>query len=189
MKTFFAIILSSLALEMYGQADSNGPRKEKFFISAGYGLAGSFFVRSYDEFAPVARSAVFYKKRFVGISQNIGFGVNLTRGFQLKTSINYQHFTRKINFEDILGGSVFVKLNHTIHHRDYIWCAGVTKALKRNKHIFLPGIGIYYIRSEQEEVEIFYPNFVSNVERNFQSSNLEEAGAYMEFLYEYEFQP
>jgi hypothetical protein len=170
----------------YSQKKKN-ESKEKIFITAGYGLAGSFFVRSYEEFAPISGAQIFEKKKFVGVAQNIAFGINLNKGYQLRVGMNFQHFTRRIKTTDTLS-NVMIYLNHTIHHRDYIWFASISKTFEHKKHIFAPGLGIYYLRPKQEEVHIFTRAFV-NVERDYHNSRLEEGGIFAEFAYEYKFQP
>jgi len=189
MKFFLisALLLLSMSINLYAQDKVENNKKDKIFISAGYGLAGSFFVRSYDEFAPTQRYKIFYKKKFVGVAQNLALGINLKKNYQIKFGINFQHFTRKIKFFDTLNGVIII-LDHTIHHRDYMWFAGINKKYERKKHIFSPGLGIYYLRPKQEEVEI-YPNLVINQERDFNNSRLNEGGVFAEFEYEYKFQP
>lgn len=161
--------------------------KQKFFITTGYGLAGSFFVRSYDEFIPASRYKSFEKKDFLGSAQNIGIGVSLKKNYQFVLGLNFQHFTRSIKSKDTLG-YVEISFDNTIHHRDYIWFAGITKKFEQKNQILSPGIGIFYSRSKQEEVQIIYPNSYLFQERNFKNSRLEEAGVYAELAYEYKFQ-
>lgn len=183
------MFISFLHFNVYSQKRIEQSTRNKIFISAGYGLAGSFFVRSYDEsFAPYERYKIFYKKNFIGVAQNIGIGINLKNNYTLKAGLHFQHFTRKIKSADTLNG-VIVLFDHTIHHRDYMFFAGINKCFTKNKHIFSPGLGIYYLRPQQEEVEIFYPNLVTNIERNYKNSHLEEGGVSGELEYEYIFQP
>lgn len=182
--TLFTCII--ISLNSYSQTKAREP-KRKFFVSAGYGLAGSFFVRSYEEFAPLPTYKVFYKKHFVGVSQNLAIGINLKKNYQLRTGINFQHFTRRIKTKDTLN-NVIINLDHNIHHRDYMWFVGLNKNFEVKRHVFSPGLGIYYLRPKQEEVEIFYPSYVANIENDYHLGNLEEAGVFVEFAYEYKFQ-
>lgn len=187
MKYIIILFFISISSISYSQNKKPYEVKNKFFISAGYGLAGSFFVRSYEEFAPLPTYKVFYKKHFVGVSQNLAIGINLKKNYQLRTGINFQHFTRRIKTKDTLN-NVIINFDHTIHHRDYMWFVGVNKNFEVKKHIFSPGLGIYYLRPKQEEVEIFYPGYVANIENDYHLGNLEEAGVFVEFSYEYKFQ-
>ncbi len=68
-----------------------------------------------------------------------------------------------------------------------VW--GISKNFNVKKHVFSPGLGLYYLRVEQEEVEIYYPSYFANVENNYALGNLEEGGVFAEFSYEYKFQP
>lgn len=190
MKYFLAVCCFILfySLNVYSQKTVENKKKDKFFITTGYGLAGSFFVRSYDEFAPIPRYKTFYKKNFVGVAQNIAIGINLEKNYQIRIGLNFQNFTRKIKSKDTLS-DLTINLDHTIHHRDYMWFAGVNKNFEIKKHIFSPGLGIYYLRSKQEEVEIYFPSYFADIERDFKNSRLNEGGVYTEFSYEYKFQP
>src|SRR5690606_22417566 len=184
MKTICLFLFAHLIVFALNAQTSN---EGKFFITAGYGLAGSFFVRSYHEFAPIPNNKIFQKKNFVGNAQNFAVGYNLKNNWHINVGINFQHSTRRIKSLDTLG-NLILRLDHTIHHRDYMWFGSVNKNIERKKNNFLFGMGLYYLRPKQEEV-VIYPNFVQNRERDFQTSKLEEGGAFIEFAYEYKFQP
>jgi hypothetical protein len=123
----FILILSVLTANCLAQ---NENKHFKFFISAGYGLAGSFFTRSYSEWAPVSDYKAFYKKNFVGVSQNAAIGMNLKKNWEARFGINFQHFTRRIKSRDTLNG-VDVKFDHDIHHRDYMWYGNFAKKFEK----------------------------------------------------------
>jgi hypothetical protein len=183
------IILITTARTGFSQTTAkHGTKKEKIFLSAGYGLAGSFFVKSYGESTPIPGNQIFYKKNFIGAAQNISIGINIKNNYQIRFGFHFQHFTRHINARDTLRNSVLIFLDHTIHHRDYIWYAGINKNYKKNKHLFSPGLGLYFLRPKQEEVEIYPGGFV-NIERGGKKYDLDEGGVYAEFAYEYMFQP
>jgi hypothetical protein len=169
-------------------SQNNNLRKQKFFLTAGYGLAGSFFVRSYDEFAPISSYKTFYKKHFIGVAQNASLGMNLKNNWDIRLGFHFQHFTRRVTSKDTLN-NVIINLDHTIHHRDYIWYGSLNKKLEKRNHLYSFGLGLYYLRPKQEEVEIFYPGYFANVERDQKNSRLNEGGSFIEFAYEYKFQP
>lgn len=184
MKILSLFILANLlAIIVNAQNGKTG----KFFITTGYGIAGSFFVRSYDEFAPVSNYKVFEKKKFIGNAQNFSIGYKLKNNWYVQLGINFQHFTRHINSRDTLGNVLLIN-DHTIHHRDYMWFGSFGKSFPVKKHLFIPAFGIYYLRPKQQEVEI-YPAYFANIERDYHNSRLEEGGAFIEFAYEYKFQP
>jgi len=159
-----------------------------FFVSAGYGLAGSFFVRSYTEFSPSPGAKTFFKKRFLGVSQDAAVGINLKKNWEIRAGINYQHFTRRIETIDTLRNSFIVSLNHDIHHRNYMWFASTAKQLMHKNHSLGLGLGLYYLLPKQEEVEITSAYF-ENFERDQKHNGLNELGTFAEFSYEYKFQP
>ncbi len=182
------ILISFLA---YSQKKPEEHKKEKFFISAGYGLAGSFFVRSYTETLPFPSNnyRAFYKKRFVGNSQDFSFGLRLNKNYELKAGVNYQHFTRHVKATDTVQ-SVVIYLDNTIHHRSYMYYISLDKIFERKKNLFFTGLGLYYLRDQAELIEYGtgIPNFFISKEYNYKNSNEEEGGAFIEFSYEYKFQ-
>ena len=58
----FYLILATYSQNIYCQQEKQS--KQKFFITTGYGLAGSFFVRSYEEFSPAAKLNYLKRKTF-----------------------------------------------------------------------------------------------------------------------------
>lgn len=145
-------------------------------------------MRSYYEFAPTSTYKIYQKKNFVGNAQNAVIGYKLRNNWDIQFGINFQHFTRYIDTKDTLSGVLLVNYG-TIHHRDYMWYGSVHKSYHRKKNALSGGIGIYYFRPKQHEIEIMYPSYYSNIERDFQHNNLEEGGVFAEFAYEYDFQP
>lgn len=184
MKRTLIYVLAIFSLLVASQAGA----QNRFFINAGYGLAGSFFVRSYDEFNPLQGSKVFYKKHFAGVAQNAAIGLHLKKNWDVKAGINYQHFTRKIQSLDTIN-YIVVNFDHDIHHRDYMWYSSVSKSIDTRKHFWGFGLGLYYLLPKQEEVEIVKPVYIASVERNQKNSRLNEAGSFAEVFYEYRFQP
>jgi hypothetical protein len=183
------IILLLLSAQTFSQNTKNN--EKRFFLSGGYGLAGSFFVRSYQEWAPSPGYRAFFKKNFIGTAQNIALGVAFKKKYELRVGLNFQHFTRQIELKNTTN-NVTIDLDHTIHHRDYMWFGSVDKNFPKGNHIFSFGLGIYYLRPKQEEVELFSgsnSSLFTNIERDYNNSRLEEAGAFIEAAYEYRFQP
>lgn len=185
----FLVILNTLYLTASPQKPE---KKDRFYITAGYGFSGSFFVRSYSESSPIQSSKNFYKKNFIGEAKNFTVGLNLNRNYTLYLGINFQTFRKKIKFEDYANPSTSINFDHDIYHKDYMWLGGIGKKILNKKNVLIPSIGIFYSRSKQNEIDIYPINgvyFVENVERNYKNSGLEEAGAFVDFSYEYTFQP
>jgi hypothetical protein len=189
MKILFIILLSFIGFNNCFSQEA--PKKKqpvsRIFFSVGYGLSGSFFVRSYEEFAPFQQYQLFQKKRFIGSAQNAAVGINFKKNWEARVGINYQHFTKWISAKDTLNGVVF-DLNHDIHHRDYMWYGIVDKKINHKNHFFVVGLGIYYLETKSQWVEVF-PRYVRDVEFYLKGSYNGEAGVFTEIAYEYKFQP
>jgi hypothetical protein len=166
--------------------------KNKISISGSYGMAGSFFVRSFQEVLPFPSGnyRAFLKKRFIGNAQNFTIGYRLKDNYEIKAGINSQHFTRRVKATDTLQ-SVIIRLDNTIHHRDYMYFTSLHKAFERKKYFLSTGLGLYYLRDQDETIEYGpgIPNYYSNYESNYRNSKAEEGGIFAEFAYEYKFQP
>lgn len=187
MKKFFFLLSCILTCYINCYSQNRDEKKNKFFIAPGYGFAGSFFVRSYEEFAPLPDYKAFYKKHFIGSSQNMAFGLTIKNVWEIKAGINYQHFTRKVNARDVLNG-VQIIFNHDIHHRDYMWYAAADRKINSKNDLFLFGLGAYYLVSKTQSIEIYTQNVISN-EQVWKGSYNGELGLFGEFGYEYKFQP
>lgn len=189
MKILLSFIIFIVASKTACIAQTKEAKLPKFFLSAGYGLAGSFFVRSYDEALPFpsAEYRAFFKKKFIGVSNVLLIGMHLKKNIDIKFGYQYQRFSRRVQVEDTLSG-VILSLDHRIHHIDNIWLGGINKNYIRKKSLLSWGGGLFYIRPQQQEVEIF-ANAIIDTERNQKNSRLNDGGAYGELTYEYKFQP
>jgi len=183
------LLIISLSFSIICTAQTKEAKPSRFFLSAGYGLAGSFFVRSYDEALPFPSSdyKAFFKKKFIGVSNELLIGIHLKKNIDLKFGLQYQRFSRHVQVEDTLSG-VGLSLDHQIYHVDNIWFGGINKSYIRKRSLLSFGGGLFYIRPQQQEVEIF-TNFVIDRERNYKNSKLNDGGAFAELAYEYKFQP
>lgn len=168
----------------------------RFDFSLGYGVAGSFFVRSYDESVIYADDIKMYKKDFIGSNRSLDLGLNFKRGYSLRLGLNRQQFSKEIEYVGYLD-QWQIELDRRIYHVDNIFSLSLDKRFiinnpkgKSSRHALIPGIGIYYIRSYQNEIDILYSlRIYRDVERNYNNSGLEEAGAFIHAGYEYLFQP
>lgn len=171
---------------------SQEKQSSNFFLEGGYGLAGSFSVRTYVESLPFPSSAYrnFSKKNFLGNAQEFKIGYRLNKNYELSAGIHFEHFTRRVKALDTLT-SVIIRLDNTIHERNYIFSADLLRVFERKKDLFHAGLGLYYIRPQAETIEYGtgIPNFYSNYESRYDNSREEEGGAFVEFAYEYKFQP
>jgi hypothetical protein len=187
---FLVLAFALLLVATTSSAQEGSQKKSKFFLTAGYGLAGSFFVRSYEEGLPFPSRGyrAFFKKNFIGPALNGAIGVRLGKKYELKAGITHQRFSRYINAKDTLS-SVVINLNSTIQHRDYIYFASLNRMFDKRNHIFTTGIGLYYLNPRQQEIEYGYgmPSFITISESK--NGALAEGGVFAEAAYEYKFQP
>lgn len=157
-------------------------QKRLFDLSAGFGSAGSFFVRSYSE-NEVSSQTSFLKKNFLGKTWHIELSRPLGSRFEIAAGYSFQEFKKKAQYKDNL-----VQLDHTIHHINHIGDISARRKFDRRRHMVMAGLGIYYIRPVQEEITISRSGAVLIQDRNYKNSNLEEAGALAEGTYEYKFE-
>lgn len=187
---FLCILLLLINFQIFSQNISRD--KSRFSISAGYGLAGSFFVNEYVEALPFPASGYrnFAKKNFLGSSQQINVGFKLNKHYELNVGLHFQHFTRRVKVTDTLS-NVVISLDNTIHERNHIYLGNINRVFERKKSLYYAGMGLYYIRPISESIEYGSgtPNFYSNYEARYDNSKQEEGGAFVEFAYEYKFQP
>lgn len=186
MKTRCLLFLTvSLLVQNFCFAQSSGKKPYRLFLTTGFGAAGNFFVRSYEENLPFPSQGyyAFLKKNFLGTSQEISAGIHLRNNLDLKVEYHYQRFSRHVQLQDTLSG-VVLSLDHHIHHVNNIWTGGMAKNYFKGSNQFVFGLGLFFIRPSQQEVEI-YPNFYINRERR----RLDDLGTYVELGYECKFQP
>ncbi len=180
MRSLFIIIF--FALFITNAFSQENTISKKFSFTAGYGMAGSFFVRSYDE-GQGPTSAAFYKKNFIG--SNLSFGVGYNTGIRSEISLRYtrQQFARWVHYNNN-----YVVLNTAIRHINNMYDFIYSRKFKQKNNDWKYGIGIYYIRPQQQEIDV-YPNAIVVEERNQKYNRLNELGAVGEISYEYQFQP
>lgn len=188
-KIIFLLFLNTLLFHNKCEAQQ---KQQKFSISAGYGLAGSFFVSQYVESLPFPSNNYgnFSKKNFIGSSQEFSIGYRLNKNYELNAGIDFQHFERRVKASDTLA-SVNIYIDKTLQERNYIYFANLSRVFERKKDLFHAGLGLYYIRYRSESIEYGtgIPNFYSNYEARYDNSKEEEGGAFVELAYEYKFQP
>jgi hypothetical protein len=181
MKLIYIILAGFISTENFGQS---GEIKNKLSVQFGYGTAGSFFVRSYEENQlPTIKS--FYKKKFIGT--NINFGVKYIVAKKSDLSLNFtrQAFARKIFYSNNSDIYVDAIIRHFNNIFEFLYSR---KLMDKTKSVFYTGIGVYYFTMQQEEVDVG-PGGIIWEERNFKNSMLEEGGILIEASYEYKFQP
>lgn len=190
MKNLLGILTFALALQTVCLAQTKEVKPSKIFLSAGYGAAGNFFVRDYDEKLPFpsAYYKAFFTKQFVGTAQEIAVGIHLKKNIDIKFGYNRQRFTRHVLLDDTLPSGVAVYLDHKIQHVDNNWFVGMSKNYIRKKSQLSWGTGLFYLISQKQTVEVT-SRYIIDKEFNGKNTRLNELGAFAELAYEYKFQP
>lgn len=188
-------LLTSLMM-IFCISNAQWDQGSKFDLAIGYGVAGSFFVRSYDESVIYPEDVKSYRKNFIGSNTSFDAGLHFKKGYALRLGFNRQHFSKQIFYDGFLDQWEF-QLDRKIYHIDKIFSISLEKRVELYKapkqlsrHLLIPGMGVYYIRSNQNEIDIRYSIKVyTDVERNYKNSKLEEAGIFISAGYEYTIQP
>ncbi len=157
--------------------------QKKFSLEANYGLNGNFFVRSYDQESRnvPGLAEFFYKKSFIGTIGGIELkyktGKNSNIGIGYARSVN----SRAIDFSPTQNIPVFAD-NFTIRHINNFYQLFYEKRVKVKSDELTFGLGIFYLRPLQQEVDISIFG-VGLDERSFKNSRLEEGGFFAGFQY------
>lgn len=172
MRSLFFLLAIFLMAPSSAQTNSG-----KFNFEINYGLNGNFFVRSYEERSTPGVSANFYNKNFVG---TIG-GVELifNAGKKSKIGLGYSHSinSRVINFSNASAAQRIDLIDFSIRHINNFYQLYYERpVLKKNEDLSF-NTGIYYLRSQQQEVDVS-PFGLLLEQRNFKNSRLEEAGVF-----------
>jgi hypothetical protein len=167
-----------------------------FDIMLGYGAAGSFFVRSYDETVMYAEDKKLYRKNFAGSNRCLDIGLHFKKGYSLRLGYSRQHFTKEVDFKGFFD-QWQIEVDRKIYHIDNIFSLSLDKRLfiqnmkgSASRHVLIPALGAYYLRSIQNEIDILFSlKAYDDTERNYKNSKLEEAGLFIATGYEYLLQP
>jgi hypothetical protein len=143
-------------------------------------LQGNFFVRSYEELGRPDGTA-FLNKNFIGSIGGLEMSYQVTK--MASISIGYAQSTnnRKINYFNSLNGVGVYITDFEIKHENRFYQLFYQRSLSRKINHFILELGLYYLRSQQQEIGI--GNNVAFEQRNFANSYLEEGGISAGFHY------
>jgi hypothetical protein len=183
MKLNTIVLLMGIHCCCAGQQQNNF--NQKISIQSGYGMAGSFFVRSYDE--NQTSGASFYRKNFIGKTMSIGISGYIGQNFDLSFNYSFQEFNKRISYQiQTINGEVIID-DHSIRHINNIYDLTIRKKFLSKTSYWLTGVGIYYLRPIQQEIDIYSSSSDLNIfiqDRRHKNHNLNEGGALMEVAYE-----
>ncbi len=147
--------------------------KKRISLEVHYGLNGNFFVRSYNETIPPP-AKLFYKKDFIGTIGGIEVKYNLTTNSSINLAYAKSVNKREISYDNGFNTTIlYFNISHTNHFYQLFYETAISKKTKSFK---LHG-GIYYLRMNQQEVDVS-PAGVLFEERDFKHYKLEEGGAF-----------
>lgn len=150
--------------------------EKKFSLTSGYGAAGSFFVRLRD---------YAYKKNFLGTNLNFALGYKIGKKSEMELRYTREEFSKRLIFSNNINIFVNSNIRHINNFFELIYDR---KLVEKHKSILKAGLGIYYLRAQQEEVDVGTGG-IDWEERNVKYNGLEDAGALIEAAYEWKFQP
>ncbi len=169
MKRLFLLILVVVQI-FYLQAQT----KNRISIEINYGLNGNFFVRSYDETAPIPIMR-FLKKNFIGSVGGFEVKYNLTANSSINLAYAKSVNKREINYDNGINATIlYFNIRHTNHFYQLFYEITLPK---KTKYLKLHG-GIYYLGMSQQEVDAS-PGGVLFEERDFKHYKLEEGGVFL----------
>jgi hypothetical protein len=174
---FLSISLSLVFSLLFAQ-------KSKLSLEIDYGIQGNFFVRSYDEIGGPSPKTYFYNKHFLG---SIG-------GIELKYKLNQRSgigiaYARSVNSRQINYNGSFNTINlyisdFKISHTDIFDQFYYERALLKKVPAFKCQVGLFYLRMNQQEIDLSnFSNTISFEERNYKNNKLEEGGAFFGIHY------
>ena len=163
--------------------------EKKFSLNAGYGLAGGFFASSYEDHQ--LGSIEYLNKNFVGTNLFVEVEMKLKRNNSLALHYSRQIFSKAVFYENSVG------INHVIIDtkiRDVNNIIGLSfnKFFTKNKNSLSVGVGPYYLAPLTGKVFIAENSTGITViveESDPKDSYSAEAGAFVDFSYNYQFQP
>lgn len=159
-------------------------KKNSVALEINYGLNGNFFVSDPGYGRPGGPSnKKFYQKNFIGSIKGVEVKYCFTKkarlGFAFANSINKKEINYTGNFIDF--GITDWKISHTNNFYQLFY----ERDFDKQKRHFKYHAGLFYLRSNQQEVSIsdIANGGVGFEERNFKNSNLEEGGVFVGFHY------
>ena len=147
--------------------------QKHFSLEINYGVCGNFFVRSYPENAPPPIMQ-FYNKNFIGSVGGFEVKYNITSNSSINLAYAKSVNKREINYDNGVNTTIlYFDISHINHFYQLFYETALSKKIKYFK---LHG-GIYYLRMNQQEVDVSPVGSLFE-ERDFKHNKLEEGGVF-----------
>jgi hypothetical protein len=145
--------------------------QKKFSLEVNYGANGNFFVSDNTEYAPWPLKT-FLKKNFVGTIGGIEGRYVLNSKSSIGLGFSKSHNQKTINYDNGYNARLS---DFNITHTNYFYALDYERSLSKKIKNLSMQLGVYYLRMKQQELT-FSPSGILAEERNYDNSNLEEAG-------------
>ena len=178
------LIISCLLLSVTSNV-AKAQEKGKLAIEANFGANANFFFKGYDESPNSFSTANFLKKNVLG---SIG-GADITLGLSKKSRLGFG-YARSRNIKEINYSGQFIDLSirqYNISHVNNIYQLFYGLSLSKKPETLSGEIGFFYLRPNQQEIEISDQPIGSGVlfeERSFKHYKIEEGGAFIGLQYQ-----
>ncbi len=152
----------------------------KFSFDVHYGPQANFFVRSYDETPNSIYQKSFYKKKLIGVvagaelKYRVGKKGSLIAGYVSSTN------SATVGYSTTINGVYLGVSDFKITHKNKFFQVGYELAMQKKKSKLFAEAGVFYLRSNQQEISISQTRReILFEERNFNKNKLEEGGFYI----------
>ncbi len=158
-------------------------QESRFSLELNYGLAANHFVTSYEE-NQIDGEQLLANKDFLGSVGEVQLNYFFTNGTSLIIGYARDNHQKERSYQNIINGVPIVVDKFSIRHNNNIFF------LKHKRYIneqFKYHFGLFYLRPEQQEIEIWQPPLPPKIlleERDTPNNNLNEGGVLGGFDYE-----
>jgi hypothetical protein len=145
--------------------------QKKFSLEVNYGANGNFFVSDNTEYAPWPLKT-FLKKNFIGTIGGIEGRYVLNSKSNIGFGFSKSHNQKTINYDNGYNARMS---DFNITNTYYFYALDYERSLTKKIKNLSMQLGVYYLRMKQQGLT-FSPSGILAEERNYDNSNLEEAG-------------
>lgn len=176
MKALTSIFLFFFAAHVtFGQQ-----QKGRVAISANYGLAGNFFVRSYDEQSGPTDKQYFYKKNFIGSAAGLAVTFHVSESSGLFLEYSRAINTGKKSYTGSLNGTNVMIEDFRLRHVNNFFQLGYLRNFKIENALIQAQAGAFMLTDQKQLISIEgWDNLISIRETNAENSGSKEAGVFL----------
>lgn len=159
-------------------------QQSRFSIEGNYGLQNNFFVTSYDESPNSIYQNRFLKKTALGTIGGLELKYQLGKRGSLAFGYAGSQNSRTVSYSTTINNVFLGFYDFKISHKNRFFQFGYEYALQKKEPKAFIEAGVFYLRSNQQEIDISQSRREILIEeRNFKNSRLEEGGVFVGFTY------